>query len=151
MNNLLSLNKRIVFEPEKETIYPDKGGYTGFSICVWNISHTPLDKVSFSNQWGRFHPDRIMGNKTTADCLLEGRFFVFGSLLNLVLELRDDKSIVVVHDRIFEVWKPLMDEIVSKETLLWKEEERQRIHIDEIVNDSLRNRVSNTGFRSWNG
>lgn len=84
-----------LIEPKVKTLYPDKGGYTGFSIFVW--------EVELERDWG-----------TVRVFVLEGRYFVQGVLLDHTLHaLENERNIMNFHDGLFSRWKEKMDEVTK--------------------------------------
>lgn len=137
------MNNRIKITPSHKIYYPDKHGYTGFSIVYWNVEKYKFDDITLIREWGSFNPDRCLREDgiTQADYLIEGRFFVFGSLLALHIEVGSEQKMIEISKELYEKWKPIMDEVNELESRLTHEKDRNGIHIDEIVNGELITRI----------
>lgn len=122
---------RIKISPSKEEIYPNRGGYTGYSLCVWFVPDENRNNAILVNAWGGFWDDRVRGN---GNYVIEARFFVYGSLLSHFEERieSNDECDLIVNKFVFS-WRPIMDEILYREENLWKDKDRHGIHIDEVV------------------
>ncbi|RPI07275.1 MAG: hypothetical protein EHM64_00035 [Ignavibacteriae bacterium] len=126
---------RLIITPSKATVYPNNGGYTGISICVWDTRYNSPDKYILENPWGSVEGTK---NLKKSKYVFEARFFVFGSLLQRFLIAKDSwEDLTQKADNLFLKWKPLMDEIVSKEKQLWKEPGRTGVHRDDVVTADL--------------
>lgn len=148
--------KRKVLTPIKELMYPDRGGYTGFSLFVWDTRGKPLDTVVLEREdFGSFRPSEIMkGGNGVRDYILEGRFYVFGVLLSMKLERGSLDRINTVFDDLRKHWTPLMDDLEKRRKALdekkWKEKKTDAFgistHIDELVDQAFKDSVVNTEY-----
>jgi hypothetical protein len=131
--------KRIEISPIKEIVYPGRGGYTGFSICIWETDYSIPGSYHLMSPWGSVTgASELLKSKY----VLEARFFVFGSLLDKVLINKNSlEDIEQISEKLLQGWTPIMDELTRKEKDLWKQNDRSGIHIDEMVDDKLRNFV----------
>lgn len=78
-------------QPVFEKFYPDEGGFTGFSIFIWEV---PVE-----HKWGA---DRFF--------ILEGRYFTNGKLYEHKLEVSDRQAVLEsAAQKIENVWTPMMD------------------------------------------
>lgn len=131
--------ERKTITPMMEFVYPNRGGYTGFSVLVWGVAGEIPGSYMLVSPWGS--ADRE-AQDAKSNYVLEARFFVFGSLLGNTVEGRDFSSETdEITFFLLAKWKPLMDKITDTEKRLWGEEGRTGIHIDEVVNDELRDAV----------
>lgn len=65
----------------------------------------------------------------------EARFVVFGRLFKHISRVENV-------GRVFLNWRSIMDEILKKYKILWKDESRHGIHIDEIIDADMKQRIS---------
>lgn len=126
-------------KPLEEFYYPDRGGYRGFSVCIWE--HNDLENVIFSNHWGGFSPSRVFDGIKWKGCGLEGRLFVYGKLVSHVLESENFSRLKKIQKNLSGLWVVIIDEIMEKENFLYKEPERHGIHIDEILSPDLQSKI----------
>jgi hypothetical protein len=118
-----------------EIIYPDNGGYTGFSIYVWETKNTPPNEYVLVSLWGGVDGTE---NLKKSSCVLEARFFVFGSLMKRFLLTEDSlEKADKIFDDLFRKWQPIMDEVKARENRLHQEAGRTGIHFDEIIDNEI--------------
>lgn len=65
----------------------------------------------------------------------EARFFVYGRLFKHISSVKNVAEV-------FLAWRPVMDEILRREAVLRQDVHRHGIHIDEIVDMELKERIS---------
>jgi len=123
--------------PTIEIYYPDRGGYFGFSIVVWETNKAHYYDVLLCYQWGSLSTSQLYLKRT--NYLLEARFFVFGSLLKQVLKPSNSfVSMRWLSKRISSKWKPIMNTLLDRQRILMQEKGRSGVHIDEIVDGEIR-------------
>lgn len=124
-------NRWTRIEPKTAIYYPDKGGSVGYSICTWDIpKNTTWEKVLLLNQWGGFSPQSVFAGGVYRPFVLEGRLFVFGSLLSLAVVIND------ISIPLDQQWRPVMDEILKDIEVVLEKNRTSRgsgVHIDEVV------------------
>ena len=132
-------NKRKSYKPMEEIIYPDSGGYIGFSLTIWDTHGASMDKDILVSNWGGVEGTEGLKNSAFA---FEGRFFAFGQLLRQ--DLRNGNTyeeLKQISNNLFHRWKPIIDEIVERERRLLGEPGRKFLHIDEVVDEQLKARI----------
>jgi hypothetical protein len=95
-------------EPSKEIMYPDRGGYTGFSIEFWENPHDGKSHI-FSSEFGGHRLEPF-----ASEFVLEGRFFAFGKLISRVLEFGDAEMTLELQKKLYNGWKSIMDDAIKE-------------------------------------
>jgi hypothetical protein len=129
----------ITLQPMKFIMYPDRSGYTGFSIGIWDIIGCDLSETLLERDYGAAKAYNATG---TGDYILEARFFVFGSLPKLIFRKYNKQEAERMASEIFSSWKPIMDNIIEKRNTLYGEPDRNSIHVDEVMTPDIRKALS---------
>lgn len=126
------LNRKRI-SPAVEIYYPDRGGWFGLSILIWESNYENYDNILLSNEWGGFSDyDNLKRDKF----VLEARFFVYGSLLKQIVRTSHSlKKLMILSHNIYTKWKPIMDSLKAKEMKLHLDKSKTSIHIDEFIED----------------
>lgn len=84
-----------LIEPKRKVLYPDSGGYTGFSIFVW--------EVELERDWGRV---RMF--------IMEARYYIRGVVLERN-SLADENELIITtaFEHTEQRWKRKIDAVVN--------------------------------------